>query len=484
MKFQRATLVLATTVTLLCAVPAGAVAAPTWKKATLLALPTGATGIYSGYLPALACPSANNCLASGEYSDASGVVRGLLAEEVNGVWKTPATLQAPTGAVLADGVTIYGAACGSVGNCSVVGTYTDAHSSQLSFTDDEVAGVWAKAATVTMPANALSSSSNDVIHSVACSSAGNCSAVGTYQVSGANSLLPAEGFVVDEVNGKWSDALEVTLPNGTNADPFTSLGQIACASPGNCAAVGSYIDANNVTRAIMVTEVNRTWHAATTIVTPGNASAYAGASLNEVSCVAPGTCTAVGTYNVAGGGVHAMAVTETNGVVAHAVEIALPTNASNNPSVLLYGFDGIACTSAGNCASGGQYMDKNSKYQGFLVNEVQGQWQTATEMTLPSGAQQAGKNGGVVSVSCSATGSCNAGAAYLDASGNYQAYIVSEVNHVWKSGSKISLPGSGTTVGIYGGVYALVCQRSGACNAVGSYLSNSATYSGFSVATA
>ena len=483
MKIQRTALVIATLVTMASAVPAGAVANPTWQRAKVVALPSGATGIYGGYLPTLACPSANNCLASGGYADASGNARGLLAEEVNGVWRTSQTVVPPAGAVTADGVTISGASCGSVGNCSVVGTYYDAQSNQLSFTEDEVAGVWAKASPIPMPANAVTSGANNVVRALACSSVGNCSAVGNYQVNGANSLLPTEGFVVDEVSGRWSNAIEVTLPGGTNADPFVSLGQIACSSAGNCAAVGSFIDANSVTRAIFLVEVNRTWRSATAISLPGNVSAYAGASVNEVACVASGACTAVGTYNVAGGGVHAMTATETNGAVTRANELVLPSNAANNPSVLLYGFDGIACPSSGNCTVGGQYIDHSAKYEGFLVNEIGGKWQVATELGLPGGSQQAGKNGGVVSVSCSKPGSCSAGAAYLDGSGNYQAYIVNEVNHAWKTGSKIVLPGSGATVGINGGVYALVCQRNGACNAVGSYLSNSSTYSGFSVAT-
>jgi len=135
----------------------------------------------------------------------------------------------------------------------------------------------------------------------------------------------------------------------------------------------------------------------------------------------------------------------------------------------------------GNCATGGQYLDKTGKYQGFLVNEISGRWQASTELALPGGATQTSHNGGVVSLSCQSPGNCSAGAAYLDAAGRYQAMIVNETGHVWKAASRLALPSNAAGVGIGGGVYALVCQKSGVCDAVGSYLSGATNYSAFTV---
>jgi hypothetical protein len=100
-------------------------------------------------------------------------------------------------------------------------------------------------------------------------------------------------------------------------------------------------------------------------------------------------------------------------------------------------------------------------------------------LTLPSGAVQAGKNGGVVALSCVSAGNCAAGAAYEDSSGNYQALVVSETNHAWTTSTKITLPAGATTVGQAGGIYALDCQRTGVCDAVGSYETTSGNYLGF-----
>ena len=111
---------------------------------------------------------------------------------------------------------------------------------------------------------------------------------------------------------------------------------------------------------------------------------------------------------------------------------------------------------------------------------MNGAWKPAKTLSLPSGAQQAGKNGGAVAFTCSSVGNCSAGAAYLDSSGNYQAGIVSEVNGTWQTTQKLTLPNGATTVSPAGGVYGLICRAS-SCTALGSYQTSSGSYQGFTV---
>jgi hypothetical protein len=480
MKFPRAALLIASLVTVSIAVPAYAATNPAWHGARHAVLPTGATGVYGGFLPYLSCPSARNCVAGGVYVDSAGNDLGLLLNEVNGVWRSPTSLTPPANAVVKDGVSISGISCGSMGRCSAVGTYYDAALNQLSFIADEVGGKWLAAKEVALPANAAKSGQASALRSVSCSSPGYCSAVGTYDVAASPSPT-IEGFVVNELGGTWSAASEVGLPAGIGANPYVSLNQIACGSTGNCSAVGSYIDANNVTHTLVVNEVARSWRPAISTSLPGNASSFAGAALSEVACASAGNCSAVGTYNATGAGVEALVANEVHGAWARASGLRMPASAGANPQALLFGFQGISCATPGNCATGGQYLDKTGKYQGFLVNEISGRWQASTELALPGGATQTSHNGGVVSLSCQSPGNCSAGAAYLDAAGRYQAMIVNETGHVWKAASRLALPSNAAGVGIGGGVYALVCQKSGVCDAVGSYLSGATNYSAFTV---
>ena len=95
----------------------------------------------------------------------------------------------------------------------------------------------------------------------------------------------------------------------------------------------------------------------------------------------------------------------------------------------------------------------------------------------------AGKNGGVVAVSCRSAGNCSAGAAYLDGSSSTRRWSSMRSAGQWRTGQKITLPTGNNTVGIDGGVYGLICHRTGPCTATGSYLKTLTNYEGFTVTT-
>jgi hypothetical protein len=483
LKFRRTVLLAAPLSLMLWALPAAATAtAPQWHAAKVASLPSGATGLPDGFLPALSCPSAGNCSAGGSYYDSAGNVQGLVLREVKGVWKSPSRLIPPSQADADPSLTINSLSCSTAGNCVAVGSFEDTHSNGLSFVADEVKGVWKRAVNVALPANAGSTVQNSELHSVLCWSPGNCSAIGSY-LDNSQPTGYAQGFEVNEARGKWGRAQETKLPVDANVDPYVDINQVACTHAGNCLAVGSYINKDNATEGLVIPEVRGAWKNAAVVVLPGNASAYPGASLSEVDCVATGDCTALGTYTNASADIEGMTVVQTHGAWARAVAMAMPSGAAANPHTFFYGYGGLSCASIGNCSAGGQYLVGTSTYEGFFIDEVKGVWQTANEMGLPGGSEMAGKNGGVVAVSCRSAGNCSAGAAYLDGSSSYQALVVNEVGGHWLTGQKITLPTGNNTVGIDGGVYGLICHRTGPCTATGSYLKTLTNYAGFTVTT-
>ena len=476
------------TLTLLCSLAplaivgaASAASEAGWSTAREVTLPLGATGLPQGYLPALACPSSGNCVAAGDYNNAHGQSQGLLVNEVNGVWRPPLRIVPPANGAANAALTPYSTSCASVGQCVTVGTYQDRSTNVQDFVIGEVHGSWQRAIEIRLPAGAIAKSQLAQLHSVACTSAGNCSAVGTYLEKGTP-VATTQALVVDEVHGQWRVAERITLPANTNSDPFVVLGQVACATPGNCSAIGSYIDANSTTHGLLVDEIDGRWLPSMSMELPPNASAYPNASLGSIACPGVGDCTAVGTYQNARGFIEGLHVSETQDHWNPAVSMQMPPNAATDPHAFFYGFAGVACPTATTCSVGGQYRDRTGRYQGFFVNERSGTWQIATPLLLPRGALMAGKNGGVVSVSCAAVGSCSAGAAYLDGGSHYQGLVVNEVHGVWAPGLKVTLPRTATSVGVDGGVYAVVCHPS-QCTAVGSYLATASVYQGFLLST-
>ena len=482
MKPLRIAVMAITLVALSTILPASASTTLTWKNAKKAVLPSGATGLPSGYLPTLSCVSVGNCEAGGAYDDAGGAVHALILNESNGTWTTPTTLKAPAGAGSNPGMTVLGLSCSSLGNCSAAGSYQDASTNVQAFVANEVSGTWLTAREISLPANSLTTGQNAFLRSVTCSLPGDCSAVGSY-LAGTTAAPRNLGFVANEIRGTWSSASQITLSASANFNPFVTINQIACSSIGNCVGDGYFIDANNVTQGLIIDEVNRNWQPGTTLTLPANASAYAGASLSEVACVKGSGCTVYGIYSSSTGAVEGLSASGTSGHWSRSVELTMPQNAGSNPHVFLYGFLGIDCSSFGNCAVGGQYLDNAGNYQGFLDNEVNGTWSMAVELILPTGAQSAGKNGGVVTISCPSNGNCRGGAAYLDGTGAYQALVIVETNGSWHQGTKVVLPAGSTTVGIDGGIYALVCVTVNSCTATGSYLEPTAFYQGLTLSS-
>lgn len=478
---RRALVALVLASPLAAASPVGSVSPPTWQPARIAALPSGAKGLYQGYLPTLACPTTGDCVAAGAYNDHANVPQGLVLTEVNGQWRAPRTIQPPSDAATVAATTPMGLACSSTGNCTIVGTYQLTSGDTQSFIASEVNGVWRPATRATLPSDALVKGQNAQLRAVACSANGDCSAVGTYFTNATNPVL--EGFAIDEVHGSWGPAQVLTAPSNANANPFPSVSQIACAAPGDCSAIGSYIDDQNVQHAAVFTERAGQWSAGQPVRVPANASLYAHATLSALSCAPSGPCTAVGTYYDHRGATQVFATSNAHGAWSAGLPVSMPANAAANPKAFFYGFQDIACATATTCSAGGQYRARNGLYEGFIADEVRGVWRSAGELALPAGATAAGKNGGVVALSCVSAGNCRAGAAYVDGAGHYQGLVVSQVNGQWGTGAMLVLPGRAASVGVAGGVYALVCHQDNWCTATGSYLAGGSTYQGFSAVT-
>jgi hypothetical protein len=71
---------------------------------------------------------------------------------------------------------------------------------------------------------------------------------------------------------------------------------VSCAPAGNCAAGGSYTDSHGHSQAFVASQANGTWHAAIELPGTGTLNKGGGAVVNSVSCASPGRCAAAGSY--------------------------------------------------------------------------------------------------------------------------------------------------------------------------------------------
>jgi hypothetical protein len=402
-----------------------------------------------------------------------------------GSWRRAIEVPGLTALDKAGGAVVESASCGSAGNCAAGGYFTS-HGRYLGFVVSERHGRWGQAIEVpglgTLDAGAYPGDGGAAVSSLSCGSAGNCAAGGSYLDQNRNS----QGFVVSETNGVWGRAIEVpglsALNVGKDGRPGAGVNSVSCGSAGNCTAGGFYQDQRRHEQGFVVSETNGVWGRA--IEVPGlgalNIAAYVaeGAEVTSVSCASAGNCSAGGYYNIppADDRIHrqAFVAIEQHGRWGMAIEVpgisALNTGHYAEVS-------SVSCSSAGNCAAGGNYASRapningGGHQQGFVVSETNGRWGQVIE--VPGlGALNTHGDAGVESVSCASPGNCAAGGNYNGDpqyhDGYGKGYVVSEKNGAW--GHAISAPGlRALHAGPYSDVKSVSCTSPGNCSAGGLY---------------
>ncbi len=311
----------------------------------------GGAGVLS-----VSCASAGNCAAGGRYTGAHVAFQAFVVSERNGAWgKAIAVIPNAGGAAVATSVS-----CASAGNCAAVGFYSDGH--LRAFVISETNGTWGKARQVP-GLGTLNKGGNATATSVSCASAGNCAAGGGY-TDGSGRF---QAFVVSEQNGTWRAAIEVPGLGILNKGGDAGVNSVSCGSAGNCAAGGDYTEGSVHQQAFVVSETNGSWGKA--IRVPGSGALNAGgfAQVISVSCASAGNCAAGGFYVDSTFHAQGFVVSETNGTWGKATRVpGLGTlNKGRNAAV-----NSVSCASAGNCAAGGTYHDGSGNQQAFVVSQT------------------------------------------------------------------------------------------------------------------
>src|SRR5262249_24614792 len=130
---------------------------------------------------------------------------------------------------------------------------------------------------------------------VSCASAGNCSAVGSYNNNSAGSDAGVDGLMLSETDGTWATGVEAALPANTPTRHSAGLDAVSCASTGNCTAVGTYA---GIQQGLFLAETDGVWATGVEAALPASAAGPGGAVWPnlQVSCSSAGNCSASGVY--------------------------------------------------------------------------------------------------------------------------------------------------------------------------------------------
>jgi hypothetical protein len=451
---------------ILLAAVIAACAAPGVAQADAPPLPAGAAGNSNAMLTGIACPSAGSCSAIGTYADTAGTTQGLLLDESGGVWRPVELDVSHIPGMLSNhsGLFLQALSCPSAGNCSAIGTYELPAYQVGTFVVSESNGNWGPASAVSAPSGANSSDPDPTLSGIACASPGNCTAVGEFLYGSPYTEQP---MAVVETNGGWGHAAALPLPGDAAIGGSFNNAQlvaVACPSAQTCTAVGQYSTTGNQFEPLLLSESGATWSTASVGLSGLREPPAANPQtvVATVSCTAVGVCAAGGRYVTSHGVARAFLLTDNGGAWS-----ALEPDYSHLPDAYadLGGLGLSSCASAGNCILGGGYSDSGNLWHGLLVAQAGGSWAPAAEISPPAGSAP-GTGVVLYGLSCYLAGSCVGAGLYGPASGQIGADVLSLSNGSWTSTS-VQLPAGAKDIA--DGRGGASCASSGYCAAVLSY---------------
>jgi hypothetical protein len=341
----------------------------------------------------VSCPSAGNCLTAGYYhARRKGVIKSFIVAERNGIWGSAQHVRGLTsgskGSFGVDAVS-----CASPGNCAIGGS-----SAGGPLAVSETNGQWGKAQPIrglpSPPGSPLWSSS---ISGISCTSAGNCTAAGTYPQVLPDHTRVLGVFVVSENEGAWGRAelLRGTLIHPTN---FMNV-QVSCAAASSCGLIASpeLITWRFPSAGFVASKIHGIWGNAEPV--PGIKGGYT--IMGGLSCPAPGHCAADG-YNGHRNCTYSFTVTQTHGIWHDAQEIP-GTHCSKESDW----FGTLSCASAGDCLAGA------TGWHAATATETHGRWHDAREVPgVATLNRPVGSQSEIDAISCPPGGPCTSAGKY------------------------------------------------------------------------
>ena len=321
----------------------------------------------------------------------------------------------------------YGTSCTSVSDCVAVGFRLDSHGSQAA-----LAELWNGTNWSTMKGASPSGAAESGLSGVTCISASDCVAVGQTD----------EAPLAEVWNGtSW------TIEDVPTTAVIAVLGGVSCASADQCMAVGSAVSLKK-TGELAEEAFAVAWNgAAWTQTKAPKISGSMGASLASVSCLAAGTCEAVGSYE--NESAEPTTLAESWNGTSWVAQVTAPTGSSYS------GLNSVSCVSASDCIAVGIALP------GSLAETWNG-----THWSLVTTPDPPGSEGSeLFGVSCTSGTMCTSVGGYQNSSGADLALAMS-----W-NGKSWTIQPTPSPSPLENGLLSVSCTSESACTAVGAYVS-------------
>jgi hypothetical protein len=265
----------------------------------------------------------------------------------------------------------------------------------------------------------------------------------------------------------WQSAEVPSPPGGSYGDLYS----ITCSAPTTCVAGGSYYSAAKTTLPMVAAESAGKWGTAQTLRLPAGAlTTDQDAVVSSVACPGPRgpkACVAVGDYDDAAG-LQGFVAEGSGSSWGRASRLVPPAKAGQESTTAL---SGVTCTAPGTCVAVGLYTTTTGLQQGLVLTESRGHWLRAAGIRSPGNVAATDSGAHLASVSCQAPGDCVAVGAYSARSGASDDMAAAEKNGRWGAATQTPVPANAPAQP-QAELYSVSCLPHRYCVAVGSYFTD------------
>jgi hypothetical protein len=252
--------------------------AESWNGTSWTVLPTAKLAQPSAVLDGVSCVGAGRCMAAGHEGPVPASDKFTLAEAWNGTaWRVVPTPPPP----VPGGTALGTVSCTSSASCIAVGYagFNNGSGASVTLAESWNGIAWLRQATPTP-------GGSGALAGVSCTASPACTAVGGRAVNSPTLFM---GTLAERWNGTRWVAQPTPNPGGASTAGF---GAVSCTRPAACMAVGSSEDQVGE----FETSVAEAWNGTrwTLLHTPVRGS-FAD-ELRGIACTSPANCTAVGTF--------------------------------------------------------------------------------------------------------------------------------------------------------------------------------------------
>jgi hypothetical protein len=294
-----------------------------------------ATTTRQNYLNSVTCLSSANCWAVGYYQTSPTIFQTLIERWDGSSW----TIVASPNTDPARTNVLYGLTCTSASDCWAVGT--DDVSDGTSETTQALAEHWDGTSWSVVPSANITPARNNYFRGVACASAADCWAVDHSYTAIAGQTLTAH----------WNGSAWAAVSSPNNSPTQNNyLFAVTCASAADCWGIG-YNDAGNPVAGPRYQTLIQRWDGiAWTTASSPNTSAMQDNFLSGGTCSATSECWAVGYYDLGDGEAQTLILRYTGNVPTPTSAVSRKTHGaavSSEINLPLTGNAGIECRSGG-----------------------------------------------------------------------------------------------------------------------------------------